>query len=91
MNTGVPEVEMPQRKRRRDADMHKGAVEGEEPGAEPHGNPNAPGLDSEGLPASPVPVAQDRIGANVDDSEVSNADEAGRTSDAPREEVEPLD
>jgi hypothetical protein len=38
-----------------------------------------------------VPVAGDRIGANVDDGEVANADETGRTSDAPRAEIAPLD
>jgi hypothetical protein len=42
------------------------------------------------LPASPMPITQDRIGANVDDSAVANADDTGRTTDAPRDEVRPL-
>jgi hypothetical protein len=36
-------------------------------------------------------IAEDRIGANVDDSEVANADETGRTTGASRDEVRPLD
>lgn len=36
-------------------------------------------------------VAGDRIGANVDDGEVANADEIGRTSEAPRDESAPLE
>jgi hypothetical protein len=75
----------------RDADMHKGAIEGDRPGDEQQGNANVPALDRDGLPAKPTAIAEDRIGANVDDSEVSNADEAGRTTDAPRDEVQPLD
>ena len=61
-----------------DPDAHKGAVEG---------NP----LDRNGLPSKAKPIAEDRIGANVDDSEVSNASETGRTSDAPRDEEMPID
>jgi hypothetical protein len=75
----------------RDPDRHKGAIEGDRPDDEQHGNPNAPSLDSEGLPGDTVPIAEDRIGANVDDwGEVSHANELGHTSDAPREEIEPL-
>jgi 6-phosphogluconolactonase len=37
-----------------------------------------------------APVPQTPIGANVDDSEVSNAGETGKTSDAPRDEERPL-
>lgn len=73
-----------------DPDVHKGSVEGDRPEDEQHGNRNAPALDTEGLPGSPLPIAEDRIGANVDDSEVANADEAGRTTDAPRDEIRPL-
>lgn len=70
----------------------KGVVEGVRPGERHHsGNRNAPAIDSQGLPSKPKAVAEDRIGANVDDSEVSNASETGQTSDAPRDEVKPLE
>ena len=82
---------MTSRKQPDDPDIHKGAIEGDRPEDEQYGNPNAQELDSEGMPARPESVAEDRIGANVDDSEVANADEAGRTSDSPRDEIEPLD
>ena len=36
-------------------------------------------------------VTEVRIGANVDDSEVANAGETGQTTDAPRDEVRPLE
>jgi hypothetical protein len=49
-----------------DADLHKGAVEGPPEG---HGNPNAPGLDEQGLPNDPVAIAQDVIGANEDQTQ----------------------
>ena len=49
-----------------------------------------PALDGNGLPANPIAIAEDRIGPNVDDSEVANADKTGRTTDAPRDEVRPL-
>jgi len=71
--------------------VNKGAVEGVRPGDKTHGNRNAPALNSNGLPSKPRAIAEDRIGANVDDSEVANASETGRTSDALRDEVEPLD
>ncbi len=35
-------------------------------------------------------TAEDRIGANVEDSEVANASETGQTSDSPRDELRPL-
>ncbi len=74
-----------------DPDVHKGAMEGDRVGDEQHGNANVPALDRNGLPAKPIAIAEDRIGANVDDSEVANADETGGTTDAPRDEVRPLD
>ena len=82
---------MPNPSRPDDPDRHKGAIEGDRPQDEQQGNPNAPALDSEGMPNQPTKVAEDRIGANVDDGEVANADEAARTSDAPRDETGPLD
>ena len=75
----------------RDPDLHKGAIEGDRPDDEQQGNPNAPGLDDEGRPADPTAIAEDRIGANVDDSELANADETGHTTDADRDELEPLE
>jgi hypothetical protein len=55
---------------RADSDEHIGAVEGDRPSDWPQqGNPNAPALDEEGLPADPAAIAQDVIGANVDETE----------------------
>ena len=76
---------------RHDPDLTKGAVEGVRPGEKHHGNRNAPGINRQGLPSKSRAVAEDRIGANVDDSEVANASETGRTSDEDRDEVKPLD
>ncbi len=54
----------------RDEDEHIGAVEGDRPTDRPNqGNPNAPGIDEEGQPNDPVGTAQDRIGANLDESQ----------------------
>jgi len=51
-------------------DEHIGAVEGDRPSDEPNqGNPNAPGVDDQGLPNDPVGTAEDRIGANLDETE----------------------
>ena len=51
-------------------DEHLGAVEGDKPSDQPNqGNPSGPGVDSDGLPNNPVGTAQDRIGANLDESE----------------------
>jgi hypothetical protein len=73
-----------------DPALHQGVVEGNDSSGEGYGNPNAPALDAEGLPNNPVAIAEDRIGANVDDPEVANADERGDTTPAPRDEVQPL-
>ncbi|MCC7418515.1 MAG: 6-phosphogluconolactonase [Acidobacteria bacterium] len=77
--------------RPRDPDLHKGAIQGDRLGDEQQGNANAPALDASGMPAGPIAMAEDRIGANVDDGEIANADETGRTTDAPRDELYPLD
>lgn len=74
-----------------DPDLHKGAIQGDRPGDEQQGNANVPALNENGLPAKLTAIAEDRIGANVDDSEVANADETGRTTGASRDEVRPLD
>lgn len=51
-------------------DEHLGAVEGDRPSDSPNqGNPNAPGVDANGLPNDPVGTAEDRLGANLDETE----------------------
>ncbi len=80
--------------RRARQDSHKGAIEGDRPDDEQQGNRNAPALDDEGLPLDANAIAEDRIGANVDHLEradIANADEQGRTTDAPRDELTPLE
>jgi hypothetical protein len=49
---------------------HIGAVEGDRPTDKPNqGNPNGPGVDNQGRPNDPIATAEDRIGANMDESE----------------------
>ena len=51
-------------------DAHVGAVEGNKPTDKPNqGNPNGTGVDSEGKPNNPVGTAEDRLGANLDETE----------------------
>jgi len=52
-----------------DPDIEKGAVEGPPLDFEEAGNPNAPGLDENGLPNDDVAIAQDVLGANEDETE----------------------
>ena len=52
-----------------ESDEHIGAVEGDRPTDPQQGNPNAPALDAEGLPNDPDAIAQDVIGANIDETE----------------------
>lgn len=53
-----------------DENSHIGAVEGDRPTDRPNqGNENAPGVDAEGLPNDPVGTAEDRLGANLDETE----------------------
>ena len=56
-------------RQQKDPDVHKGAVEGNTPFDEQHGNPNGDGVDDEGLPDDPVASAEDEIGANEDESQ----------------------
>ncbi len=56
-------------KQQDDQDVHKGAVEGDRPGDEQVGNPNAPAIDDQGMPDDPVAIAEDAIGANEDQSQ----------------------
>lgn len=50
----------------RDQDIHKGAMEEDRPGPE---QPGAPALDSDGLPNDATAIAQDALGAAVDQSQ----------------------
>ena len=52
-----------------DPDGQKGAVEGDQPTDEQHGNPHGDGVDANGLPNDPIATAEDRIGANEDESQ----------------------
>jgi hypothetical protein len=49
-----------------DNDIHKGATEDDRPAA---GQSSHPGLDNNGLPNDPVAIAQDKLGANDDESQ----------------------
>lgn len=51
-------------------DEHIGAVEGDRPTDRPNqGNPHGSGVDDEGMPNDPVGTAEDRLGANLDETE----------------------
>jgi len=52
-----------------DQDAHKGVIEGDRPTDEQHYNPLGDGLDEDGLPDDPVAIAEDQIGANLDDTQ----------------------
>jgi hypothetical protein len=52
-----------------DPDSHKGAIEGDKPTDEQQGNRSGTGIDKNGKPNNPVKTAQDRIGANEDESQ----------------------
>jgi hypothetical protein len=52
-----------------DPDSHKGAIEGDKPTDEQQGNRAGKGVDKNGMPNDPVKTAQDRIGANEDESQ----------------------
>jgi len=74
-----------------DSDLHKGAVESDRPDGKRHASQDAPALGADGLPADPVAIAEDRIGANVDDGgEVAQASETGQSADTPRDEEKEL-
>jgi hypothetical protein len=60
---------MMSKKQMNDQDIHKGAIEGDRPTDEQQFNPNGDGIDSDGLPDDPVATAQDRIGADDDESQ----------------------
>ena len=52
-----------------DPDANKGALEGDRPTDEQQGNPHGDGIDTNGMPNDPVGTAEDRDGANVDESQ----------------------
>jgi hypothetical protein len=52
-----------------DQDAHKGAVESDKPGDTQTGNPAGTGIDKNGMPNNPVATAQDKVGANEDESQ----------------------
>jgi hypothetical protein len=52
-----------------DPDTHKGATEGETPADEEKGNPAGTGIDKNGMPNDPIATAQDKVGANEDESQ----------------------
>ena len=56
-------------KMRDDQDSHKGAIEGDRATDEQIGNPHGTGIDEEGMPDDPVATAEDKIGANEDETE----------------------
>ena len=54
----------------RKPDEHKGAVEGDRPSDKEQGNKNAVGaLDKDGLPKNKKAIAEDSIGARVDETQ----------------------
>jgi hypothetical protein len=50
-------------------DEHKGAIEGDRPDDEQVGNPHGGGVDENGMPADSVATAEDREGANADETQ----------------------
>jgi hypothetical protein len=53
-----------------DPDLDKGAVEGDRPTDKQHSNQNATTpLDEDGLPENRIAIAEDVIGANVDETQ----------------------
>jgi hypothetical protein len=57
------------KKQQDDQASHKGAIEGDRPTDEQQGNPHGQGVDANGLPDDPVASAEDREGANADESQ----------------------
>ena len=52
-----------------DPDQNKGAVEGDRPTDKQQGNENATALDENGMPKDNIAIAEDVIGANVDQTQ----------------------
>ena len=51
------------------ADQHEGAVEGDRPTDLQQGNANARRAGQEGLPSDETKIAEDVLGANLDDTQ----------------------
>jgi hypothetical protein len=60
---------MKQSEQRERPDQHEGAVEGDRPSDPQPGNRNAPALDEKGMPNDADKIAQDRLGATMDDTQ----------------------
>jgi hypothetical protein len=56
-------------KQMNDPDIHKGAIEGDRPSDEQNVEHKGKGVDKEGLPNDPVAQAQDKEGANADQTQ----------------------
>jgi hypothetical protein len=56
-------------KMQKDNDIHKGAIEGDRPSDEQNVSNKGKGVDKDGLPNDPVATAQDKEGANADDTQ----------------------
>jgi hypothetical protein len=52
-----------------DQDAGKGAVESDTPDDQQNSNPAGTGIDKNGMPNNPVATAQDKVGANEDESQ----------------------
>jgi hypothetical protein len=56
-------------KQMNDPEIHKGAIEGDRPTDEQNVDPRGTGVDKNGLPNDPVATAQDKEGANADETQ----------------------
>ena len=56
-------------KQQDDPDVHKGAIEGDRPTTNKWATRNGDGIDENGLPDDPIATAEDRLGANVDETQ----------------------
>jgi hypothetical protein len=74
-----------------DQDLQKGAVENDRRDDEQEADRDDLALTPDGLPADPVAIAQNRLGVNVDDSEVAKASETGQSVDGPSDEESELE
>jgi hypothetical protein len=57
------------RKQMNDPEIHKGAIESDRPSEETNVENKGKGVDKEGLPDDPIAQAQDKEGANADQSQ----------------------
>jgi len=58
-----------EQKQQDDPAAHKGAIEGDRPSDQQNVEKKSDGVDSQGMPNDPVAQAQDREGANADESQ----------------------